>query len=286
MLSPKSIEDRWKTELGIEISDHWHASDAISECRDRKTGLVFYHPKSAAGDGGLYTKLQNFSWYYMPWKWEHEQALNDTSPGCRVLEVGCGFGSFLKRLKELGRNVEGIELNEAAVAAARKEGLNVHHALLQEHAASHNECYDVVCHFEVLEHVTDVASFLHDCVTALRPGGRLLFAVPNMSSFLRHDDDALLNLPPHHMSRWRPETIRALQDTFPIVLERLIFEPLASYHIDYFAGIHQARMRKVFPRLTRLCRPGFAVLRWLLQAPWIRSRLTGHTIYASFRKVD
>ena len=40
------------------------------------------------------------------------------SPGARVLDVGCGFGSFLLRAKEAGYAVAGIEPDEHACASA------------------------------------------------------------------------------------------------------------------------------------------------------------------------
>ena len=74
--------------------------------------------------------------------------------------------------------------------------------MIEDHADQRPGHYDAVTSFQVLEHVTEPASFLRACVKALRPGGRLLLGVPNNDSFLGLLEDNWLNMPPHHMSLW------------------------------------------------------------------------------------
>jgi ubiquinone/menaquinone biosynthesis C-methylase UbiE len=66
------------------------------------------------GDSKFYEQLEKFDWYYMPWKWEHEITLSYLDPKKRVLEIGCGTGSFVQKAADIsGAYIKGLELNEA-----------------------------------------------------------------------------------------------------------------------------------------------------------------------------
>ncbi len=95
----------------------------------------------------------------------------------RWLEVGAGAGAllaeFAKRLPEA--QFEGVELSQSEAAEARRRGLNVHHADvddLVEHA------FDVVYTVAVLEHVPSPTAYLRSLRRRLRAGGLLLLCQP------------------------------------------------------------------------------------------------------------
>ena len=221
----------------------------------------------------------------MPRKWEHDVAIKDLRKGDRVLEVGCGIGDFVARLvTEEGIDAMGIELNAAAVQHAQSQGRPVVLKSLEETAAEQPEGFDAVCCFQVLEHVPDPRSFITHCVNLLRPGGRLIIGVPNSGGFIRFDRNGLLNSPPHHVTRWRPDTFRKLPQYFPIELRRMRLEPLALYHLDWYANIQVSR-------LPRLPRGDYRLRRFLLErvTPFVKRRgwyklLHGHTVYVCYEK--
>ncbi|MCA9064654.1 MAG: methyltransferase domain-containing protein [Planctomycetaceae bacterium] len=277
-----ALARRWSDEFGIAIQGLWDVGAQIQMFRCRDSQVTFAHPASASGTGGLYEKLQQFSWYYMPFKWEHQQAVNDIAVGDRVLEVGCGAGGFLQRLKSSHVEAMGLELNEAAARHAGENGLHVECCPLHRFAEKNERGFDVVCHFEVLEHVSNIRSFLEDCLRLLRPGGKLLFALPNMDSFLKHDPDGLLNLPPHHMSQWIPASIRYLEQILPIRMQQIAFEPLTDYHVDYYTEIQWRRLASRVTRGHRFILPAVCLYRSLLRNSVIRRLVRGHTMYACF----
>jgi len=103
-------------------------------------------------------------------------------PGARVLDVGCGFGSFLLRAKEAGYAVAGIEPDEHACASAC-EALGsgvVKQGTLQEVRPPAGSA-DVVASLDVLEHVppAEHAAFARMMADLLAPGGIWTIKVPS-----------------------------------------------------------------------------------------------------------
>lgn len=275
---------RWRRSFNIDISDELVGVDPVDEWRCPSCGLLFY-AGAGAGSASLYEHLCRFSWYYLPTKWEHEMAISDLRPGDRVLEVGCGAGAFVQRLVKAGVDAVGLELNEAAVAQARSVGIPVSGESIGAYAAAQPASCDMVCSFEVLEHVADPYDFIEQQVRALRVGGRLAIGVPNQDSYIRHEDDNLLNMPPHHVTRWSERALRNLESVFPLRLSRVAREPLQRYHVRGYTRVLTAPLR-------RLALPGRAMA-WalggaaaqVLGRSGLHRRLTGQTIYACFERV-
>jgi len=98
----------------------------IAKYRCQKSGYEFFFPYNLAGDSSFYEQLQRFDWYYMPWKWEHEQTLQLLKPDAKILEVGSGASGFVRALSEKGFDITGLELNKDAVRIAQMENLEVY----------------------------------------------------------------------------------------------------------------------------------------------------------------
>ena len=101
--------------------------------------------------------------------------------GGRLLEVGCGNGGFLMRMRELGWRVVGIDPDARAVAAARAAGLDVMEGEMTA-GAFPAASFDAVVMCHVIEHVHDPAALVSSAWHALRPGGVLWIATPNFES--------------------------------------------------------------------------------------------------------
>jgi len=112
--------------------------------------------------------------------WLRYDAVHRLLPGDvrRILEIGTGLGSFGVLLAEQFEYV-GLEPDPASfeVAAERLAGRAV---VLNETAETYTspEPFDVVCAFEVLEHVADDAAALTAWLGHVRPGGYALLSVP------------------------------------------------------------------------------------------------------------
>jgi SAM-dependent methyltransferase len=123
--------------------------------------------------------------------------------------------------------------NDEAIRRAQAAGLNVFKQSIEEHATIAPGKYDVVCSFQVLEHVPEPRGFVHACVQALRPGGKLIIAVPAEDSFLGVASDAHLNMPPHHALRWTDRALRNLALREGLSIVELWHEPVAPFYEDW-----------------------------------------------------
>ncbi len=99
----------------------------------------------------------------------------------RVLDLGCGDGSFTATLAPNVADVVGAEVAEAAVRRARRR----HPALAFELVPLDGPlpfadgAFDLVWSTEVIEHVADTARWLSEVRRVLAPAGRLLLTTPN-----------------------------------------------------------------------------------------------------------
>lgn len=136
----------------------------------------------------------------------------------RLLDFGCGSGSFLEQMHRHGWRVTGIDISSTTVCRIRAEhGLPVLVGTLP-HPELRPESFDVVTMWHSLEHVHRPRDVLCEAYRLLAPEGKLLVAVPNIDSlpfrwFGRHWFS--LDLPRHltHFTPW----------TLPLMLERAGF---------------------------------------------------------------
>ena len=281
----KLIDD-WQAAFGIDISSELQNIEEISLYRCGATHLDFFTPFSASGSGHLYQSLQKFDWYYMQEKWEFREAIKDLKGSKKILEVGSGSGFFLERARrELrGATIKGIELDEVTCSQAVQKNLPVELSNLHEIAAR-AETFDAICSFQVLEHVSEPLAFLQTMVKVLSRGGRLILCVPNKESFLRHQYN-LLDLPPHHMTRWNAFTFKYLERIFPLKVVRINFEPLARYHIAGYVSAYAQYWRRRLPALQHLLlEPRLQKISNFLERTGFYRLLRGQSLYVSFRKL-
>jgi SAM-dependent methyltransferase len=95
-----------------------------------------------------------------------------------VLEIGCGLGSagvlLARRYDYLG-----LEPDRDSFEIARERIGNTGRVLdIDLESLDHTQTFDVVCAFEVLEHLEDDRAALNAWLGHVRPGGWLLLSVP------------------------------------------------------------------------------------------------------------
>lgn len=111
-------------------------------------------------------------------RWDIVQRhLRSLPPGRRILEVGMGQGAVGARLSELGAYT-GVEPDEVSRGVARSRLPSSARIVHDIADLAPDDRYDVVCAFEVVEHVVDDEQTVSAWVTHLAPGGDLLLSVP------------------------------------------------------------------------------------------------------------
>jgi SAM-dependent methyltransferase len=132
----------------------------------------------------------------------------------RVLDIGCGFGFFLREMKNRGWQVEGLEISPVGSRYTSDTlEIPVHLRPLEALELADN-VFDVVTLFYVIEHVLDPLSLLAEVNRVLAPGGLVLLRWPHSTPIVRllGPLSGLLDLyhTPYHLYDFSPATINAL----------------------------------------------------------------------------
>jgi len=104
--------------------------------------------------------------------------------GKQMLDIGCSYGGYLYKMRELGYDVEGVELNTKASEYANKElKIKVHNISIDEFET--DKKYDVVYMGMVMEHVLSVSRALKKINSLLKKNGQLIFSIPDFNGLER-----------------------------------------------------------------------------------------------------
>ncbi len=105
-----------------------------------------------------------------------------------LLDVGCGYGRYLRMLTGHGFDATGVDISEQLVAQGRGAGLN---CMTLEEFARTSTSFDVILMSHVIEHFppAELLRFLDSYLDRLRPGGWLIVATPLMSPYFYDDFD-------------------------------------------------------------------------------------------------
>lgn len=95
-----------------------------------------------------------------------------------LLEIGSGPGLFLQIAKKYGWMTTGIELSKEAVRLNRKHGIDVRYGTL-ETAKIGKKKYDVICAFQVIEHVRNPLLLLKQMTKKIEKDGIIMIVTPN-----------------------------------------------------------------------------------------------------------
>ena len=158
------------------------------------------------------------------WRDRRVAVMPPTAPPGRLLEVGTSFGAFLHQCKRAGWDVTGVEFDErAASRAAELTGARIHAASIDS-VEFPPGTFDVICSWQVVEHLHDPVKTLRRCFEWLAPGGWLTIAVPDAGSLdFRLFGAAWYPLQvPRHLYHFSPTTCRAMFESAGFTDLRLV----------------------------------------------------------------
>jgi SAM-dependent methyltransferase len=126
--------------------------------------------------------------------------LDEISPwlGQRILEVGCGIGTYTAELAVGSRKITAMDMERKFVdEAVRRLGRHPNvrvicgDATAPDWSAPNDEAFDTVILLDVLEHIEDDVALLARLGTKLAAGGHLVLKVPAMPSLYSPMDQAI-----------------------------------------------------------------------------------------------
>lgn len=193
----------------------------VIDCR--ACGLGRLHPLPAADEVACYYPASYYGHQGAKFSWliewlvravgsRHSRFLiRQLPPAARVLDVGCGRGAALRSLLDAGCEVHGFEVSTAAVAGIDAR-IRTRIAPSLAEAGFEPASFDMVILWHVLEHVADPRALLAEIARLLRPGGVLIVAVPNDSSWqARWSGPAWFHLDlPRHLFHFPVAALRRL----------------------------------------------------------------------------
>lgn len=149
-----------------ETGKYYQSADYISHSETKK-GII----------NSLYHYVRRFT---LKSKRNLIQAVTGKTKGC-LLDVGCGTGSFIFTMQQSGWSVKGLEPDETA----RKKAGELYHLSPEPIEVFYKlppQSFDVITMWHVLEHVHQLHDYIQHLKTLLKPGGKLIIAVPNYTS--------------------------------------------------------------------------------------------------------
>ncbi|MFI5155351.1 MAG: class I SAM-dependent methyltransferase, partial [Chitinophagales bacterium] len=163
-------------ECSLRITQDVPAQDSISKYYQSEAYISHSESKK-----GLINQLYHLARKRtLTAKWKLIRSVCSMKKGA-LLDLGAGTGAFASFMSEKGWSVTGIEPDDSA----RKNALELHGIDLLPSKALYtlNEnSFDAITLWHVLEHVHGLHDYLRILKNLLRPGGRIIVAVPNYTS--------------------------------------------------------------------------------------------------------
>jgi SAM-dependent methyltransferase len=286
-----ALESRQGVKLEAPIVER-HTPAPATELRECSSCGLRYFAPSRPGDADFYAAI-GASGYYEPDRWEFGVVRASVAASDDVLDIGCGQGDFLRSIKDRPGRTVGVDHNPLAIERLQSLGIEGYAADLAQLANVESESFDVVCAFQILEHVPSADTLVRSALALLRPGGRLLISVPNRDRYMREGLEPL-DHPPHHLSRWSERQFTALARRYGLELTGVSFEEpdFAAAEIYWFEGMRRRVGRLLGARAGMLAARA-ARRYWISPARYehaaaarhFTSRgICGHTLLAELRR--
>lgn len=145
------------------------------------------------------------------------------NPGSRILDIGCGYGAFVRYAVQCGMDAYGIDFDKGRLQLGRRL-MNLGDRLLAGDVSTIKKLFPVgsfnlVTMFEVIEHVEDPKGLVENVRELVCDDGYVAVCCPNEARW-KPFGRIFVDYPPHHLTRWYPATLRCF------------FEHLGFQHVE------------------------------------------------------
>ena len=207
--------------------------------RPRPADLDRYYPPAYRKYGGAAGFALRWLYERRARRWARALPSRGTA-----LEIGCGEGWMLRALRRRGWRVVGVERASAPDPGGAVDRIPMFVGDLRAIRAAPR--FDLVVLFQTLEHLDDPSGVLRTCAAVVRPGGRIVVAVPNFASWQAMlFGGAWFHLdPPRHLSHFSRESLRRFLEAAGFRVERVSY---MSWEHDPYGWVQSALNALGFP---------------------------------------
>jgi SAM-dependent methyltransferase len=99
--------------------------------------------------------------------------------GARVLDIGCGLGTYVRRFSDFTSGACGIDIDPARLRRGAESGVRGLGLAVSESLPFEDNAFDGVVMNEVIEHVRDDRQTLVESLRVTRSGGKVIIFAPN-----------------------------------------------------------------------------------------------------------
>ncbi len=156
-----------------------------------------------------------------------------------VLDLGCGFGHLLFGFSQVFPNTRyiGVEYDQKTVDTLHKSGFEFLYGGIDDISNLKNTL-DILITSHVFEHVVEPHLFIEKCMALLKPGGVLLWEMPNLNIFnlkceRRHSP---------HICLWDIDTLRHILTEHNMAILSL---QTAGKKYDYIDSLEAGFLKKI-----------------------------------------
>jgi len=158
-----------------------------------------------------------------------------------LLDVGCSFGSFVKKANELGFMARGIDISKHATFVSRMEGLPIREQDVCNYVTGK---YDIITLAEAMEHLRDPMQAIKNCYNALNSNGIILIQTTNMDSLVRrYEGETSRYFLPGHLFYFSEATLEKMLRYNGFKVEKVYY--------GHETGLIPALIRKSISNLRR-----------------------------------
>jgi 2-polyprenyl-3-methyl-5-hydroxy-6-metoxy-1,4-benzoquinol methylase len=230
------------------VTDHMISKEQFKIVKCNECGFHFTNPIPTRNNIGSYYKSEEYVSHSSSTKGlinkayafvrgitlkRKVQLIQSITKGNEIVDIGSGTGHFVNALINSGFSVKGFEPDEDARNFAHTNFT----IQLQELSGIHtldDLSVDVITMWHVLEHVYDLKNDINEYVRVLKNGGKLVVAVPNMSSWdakYYKSYWAAYDVP-RHLYHFQEETIKKLMLQFNLECVSVLPMKFDSYYVS------------------------------------------------------
>lgn len=233
----------------------------LVECSD--CGMIFESPRydastivkgymaSQEGDHDSQYSMRVLSFYRALKK----QAKRLPPSSAKVLDIGTAGGAFLEAAKQYGFDAYGMEPSQDLVARGKARGLKIEQGTIESHSFT-NGSFDMVCLWDVIEHLPDPKYALTEIRKLLKPDGILLINFPDIGTLQARLAGKkfwwFLSVHLHHFTRKSMQDI-CLRTGFKVFHFQRYWQTLEFGYLERLAVHYKIPLAAFITRLT----PGF-----------------------------